>query len=40
MVDAWRMIHAFEGIGVLIERINSPLWQRRILGFYALGVAP
>ena len=39
MIDRWRMIHAYEGIGVLVERINSPLWLRRILGFYSLGVA-
>jgi cell wall-associated NlpC family hydrolase len=39
MVDRWRMIHAWKGIGVLVERINSPLWLRRILGFYSLGAA-
>lgn len=34
IVDARTMLHVFERVGTRIERIESPLWQRRIRGFY------
>lgn len=36
MVDSYRMIHASAKIGCVIERVVSPLWQRRIIGYYSL----
>jgi NlpC/P60 family len=33
-VDSWNMLHAREGVGVCVERIQSPAHQRRLLGFY------
>ncbi len=33
-VDPWNMLHAREGVGVCVERIQSPAYQRRLLGFY------
>lgn len=36
MVDEYRMIHTMKGINCSIERINSILWQRRVIGFYSL----
>lgn len=34
MLDRWRMLHAREGSTVTIERINSTMWRKRILGYY------
>jgi cell wall-associated NlpC family hydrolase len=39
MVDAYRMIHCADPAGVVIESIMSPLWKRRVLGFYTLETA-
>jgi len=36
MIDEYRMIHTMKGINCSIERINSSLWQRRVIGFYRL----
>lgn len=36
MVDEYRMIHTMQGINCSIERVNSNLWQRRVIGFYHL----
>jgi hypothetical protein len=33
-VDPWNMIHAREVVGVCRERIDSPAYSRRLLGFY------
>lgn len=33
-LDRWQMLHAREGVGVCIERIGAPAYQRRLLGFY------
>jgi cell wall-associated NlpC family hydrolase len=30
-----RFLHTREKIGVTIERVDSPIWQRRIEGFYS-----
>jgi cell wall-associated NlpC family hydrolase len=40
MVDEHRMIHTLKGVGCVIERINSQLWQRKVIGYYSLAVAP
>jgi cell wall-associated NlpC family hydrolase len=39
MVDQYRLLHAYITTGVIVERINSPIWNRRILGFYSLEAA-
>lgn len=39
MVDEYRMIHTTAATGCVIERINSILWQRKVVGFYSLEVA-
>lgn len=39
MVDAYRMIHASAKVGCVIERLMSPLWQRRVIGYYDLEAA-
>jgi cell wall-associated NlpC family hydrolase len=36
MVDEFRMIHTLSGVGCVIERILSNLWQRKVIGFYSL----
>jgi hypothetical protein len=36
MVDESRMIHTTEATGCVIERVNSPLWQRKVIGYYSL----
>lgn len=36
MVDTYRMIHVMKGINVSIERVLSPLWQRKVMGYYSL----
>lgn len=36
MVDAYRMIHASATLGCVVERVLSPLWQRRVIGYYSL----
>jgi len=36
MVDSCRMLHASRNCAAIIERVNSPLWQRRVMGYYAL----
>jgi hypothetical protein len=33
-VDPWNMLHAREGAGVCVERIEGPAYKRRLLGFY------
>jgi cell wall-associated NlpC family hydrolase len=40
MIARYRMIHTTaQTRGAVIESILGPLWERRILGFYAIGVA-
>jgi hypothetical protein len=39
MVDEYRMIHVSGSTGCVIERVLSPLWQRKIVGFYSLEAA-
>lgn len=39
MVDEYRMIHASEKVGCVVERVISPLWQRKVLGYYDLAAA-
>lgn len=39
MVDGQRFLHALKETGVCVERINSPLWHRRVIGFYKWGLA-
>ena len=36
MVDEYRMIHTTAKTGCVIERVNSALWQRRVIGYYSL----
>jgi NlpC/P60 family len=36
MIDPYRMIHTLPCTGCVIERINSNLWQRKVIGFYRL----
>lgn len=38
MVDEYRMIHTTAATGCVIERVNSPLWSRRVIGYYDLEV--
>jgi hypothetical protein len=38
MVDEFRMIHTLRDVGCAIERINSNLWHRKVIGFYRLSV--
>ncbi len=33
-VNPWNMVHARESVGVCVERIDGPLYKRRLLGFY------
>lgn len=39
MIDQYRMIHILRGSHVTIERINSTLWHRKVIGFYSLSGA-
>ena len=39
MVDEYRMIHTTAATGCIVERLNSPLWQRRVLGYYSLNLS-
>lgn len=32
-----RFLHARKGAGVVVERLDSPMWARRIEGFYRYG---
>lgn len=34
VVDSFTMLHARESVGVCAERIDSPAYTRRIVGFY------
>jgi len=34
LLGGGRFIHVMEKIAVAIERVNSPLWDRRVMGFY------
>ncbi len=34
VVDGCRMLHAREGVGVCVERFDSPAYARRIAGYY------
>ncbi len=34
MVDGQRFLHALKGTGVCVERVDSELWKRRVIGFY------
>jgi len=36
MIDEYRMIHTLKDVRCAIERINSNLWQRKVIGFYRL----
>jgi len=36
MVDEYRMIHTTAKTGCVIERVNSALWHRKIIGYYSL----
>jgi cell wall-associated NlpC family hydrolase len=37
MVDPYRMLHAARTNGaVIVERVLSPQWQRKIIGYYSL----
>lgn len=36
MADEYRMVHSLKGIGCVIERVMSNLWQRKVMGFYRL----
>jgi len=33
-IDRYNMLHAREGVGVCIERIDAPVYARRVVGFY------
>jgi cell wall-associated NlpC family hydrolase len=39
MVDESRMVHTTQATGCVIERVNSPLWQRKVIGYYSLEAA-
>lgn len=34
MVDSVHMLHALEGVGTVVERIDTMLWRNRIEGIY------
>ncbi len=34
VVDAGRFLHARQGIDSCVERYDSPVWARRVVGFY------
>lgn len=34
MLDSLHMIHALEGVGTVVERIDTMLWRNRIEGMY------
>lgn len=34
MLDHYRFVHITEGTNVSVERIDSPLWNKRVRGFY------
>ena len=34
MIDGRRMLHMMEGVSARIERIDEPLWNRRLVGFF------
>lgn len=34
MVDGERFLHALEKTGVCVEKVNSAMWKRRVIGFY------
>lgn len=36
MIDRFRFLHAAADVGIVCERILSPAWQRKIVGFYRL----
>jgi cell wall-associated NlpC family hydrolase len=36
MVDQYRMIHTSRQTGCVIERVLSPLWARKVIGYYRL----
>jgi len=34
MIDGIRMLHIMKGMNSVVDRIDSPIWNRRIMGFY------
>jgi hypothetical protein len=36
MIDRFRFLHAASDVGIVCERVLSPSWQRKIIGFYRL----
>jgi hypothetical protein len=38
MVDEYRMIHTTAATRCVIERVNSALWHRKVIGYYSLEV--
>jgi cell wall-associated NlpC family hydrolase len=34
VIDQWKMLHAREGVGVCVEMFDSPVYKRRVVGFY------
>lgn len=34
MLDGQRFLHALKETGVCVERVDSELWKRRVLGYY------
>ncbi len=39
MVDEYRMLHTSERVGCVVERVLSPLWARKVIGYYSLAEA-
>lgn len=39
MIDQFRFLHASRQMGIVVERVLSPSWQRKIIGFYRLEAA-
>lgn len=36
MIDEYRMLHASRQTGCVVERVLSPLWSRKVIGYYRL----
>lgn len=39
-IDSFRMVHAQEHVGVVVERYDSPLYARRLQGVYRCRLSP
>ena len=36
MINPWHMIHIEAGTSCVVERVASPLWRRRLRGYYVI----